>query len=98
MQLKEVRATDKYVTASITDRGQVTIPSEVRAALGLKNRTKVSFRIAIDGTVTLEPSATDWRASYGAIKPMHRPEDWKKIAEDAREERAERVIEQMKRN
>jgi len=39
-------------TASVTERGQVTIPAEVRRLLGLKKRDKLSF-VVEDGIVTV---------------------------------------------
>ena len=38
----------REITASVTERGQVTIPAEVRKALGIKARDKVSFVIVME--------------------------------------------------
>jgi antitoxin PrlF len=39
--------------ATITSKGQVTIPSLIRNQLGVKPGDKLTFSIAADGTVTL---------------------------------------------
>ncbi|MGE3597023.1 MAG: AbrB/MazE/SpoVT family DNA-binding domain-containing protein [Dehalococcoidia bacterium] len=44
----------KELVATLTERGQVTIPSEVRDLLGLKPRDQVVFAID-DGQVRLKP-------------------------------------------
>lgn len=41
-------------TATMTSKGQVTIPIEVRRRLGLKKGDRVAFEMA-DGTATLRP-------------------------------------------
>jgi AbrB family looped-hinge helix DNA binding protein len=39
--------------AAVTSKGQITIPVEVRRALGLKARDRVVFTTLMDGTVVL---------------------------------------------
>ncbi len=45
----------REITATTTQRNQVTIPAEVRRLLGLKPRDKVAFTIGDGGEVHLEP-------------------------------------------
>ena len=42
------------VPATVTSKGQVTIPARVRKALGLSAGDRIIFRVA-DGTVVLRP-------------------------------------------
>jgi antitoxin PrlF len=42
------------ITATITERGQTTVPAAIRRMLGLGARDKVVFRGLPDGTVVLE--------------------------------------------
>lgn len=53
--------------STITDKGQTTVPKEVRDALGIKPRQRLQWDLATDGTVTVrpEPSAL---ALYGSLK------------------------------
>lgn len=43
------------IEATITERGQTTVPSAIRKALGLERNGKVMFRQMEDGTVTIAP-------------------------------------------
>lgn len=44
------------MTATVTTKGQVTIPKPVRDLLGLMPGSKVDFRRNADGDVVLEPA------------------------------------------
>jgi len=68
----------KESLATITAKGQVTIPAEIRRALGLKPRDKIAF-ILNQGEVKLEPSSSMLRAGFGAVKPRKKPEDFKEL-------------------
>jgi antitoxin PrlF len=61
-------------TGTITTKGQITIPKEVRDRLRLKAGTRVSFVFGPKDTVTLRPVKTDIRFLKGMIKsPLDRP-------------------------
>ena len=68
----------KESLATITAKGQVTIPADIRKALGLKPRDKVAF-IFDEGEVKLEPSSSTLIAGFGAVKPRKKPEDFKEL-------------------
>ena len=86
----------REITASVTERGQVTIPAEVRKALGLKPRDKVSFRME-GKIVTILPASFTWRSAYGSVKPQRKPEDFKELSRQAQDELAERSLRKMRR-
>ena len=76
---------------TMTQKGQVTIPQEIRARLGLKPKDRVRF--AVDGeVVTLQPAASQLLAGYGAVAPKHRPEDWVRVREEIEQAIAEEVV------
>jgi antitoxin PrlF len=54
-------------TSTVTTKGQVTIPSKLRKALGLSPGKKVAFRLE-DGKITLEPLKDDITAAFGLLK------------------------------
>ena len=85
-------------TATITERGQVTIPAEIRKKLGLKTRGKVTFRLNEDDTVSLRRPAFTIESAFGSIKPMNTPEDWDARIREAKEEKAEETIRKMREN
>ncbi len=86
----------KELRTVITRKGQVTIPVEIRRALGLKRGDKVAF-IKVDGEVRLAPSGSIVERTAGAFKtrgPAFTAEQLRESAERAMaEEAAERVEE-----
>lgn len=80
------------MTTSITKKGQVTIPAEVRKALSLKPRDKVAFEIR-GGEAVIKPVPSDLLAGFGAVQPKERPEDFMRMREDMQEWVAEEVLE-----
>ena len=84
----------REITATVTERGQVTIPAEVRRALGLKPRDKVNFVID-DDQIRIVPVAFTWRSAFGSIKPVRRPEDFNELSRLAQEELAQRSVKKM---
>jgi antitoxin PrlF len=54
--------------STITDKFQTTIPREVRKALGLKPRQRVSYEIRSDGSAVLRPEP-DLDELFGSLKP-----------------------------
>lgn len=43
----------KSLEATVTSKGQVTIPAEIRRRSGIKKNTKVQFNMMEDGTVQM---------------------------------------------
>ena len=43
----------KFLEATVTSKGQVTIPAEIRRRSGIKKNTKVRFNMMEDGTVQM---------------------------------------------
>jgi AbrB family looped-hinge helix DNA binding protein len=81
----------RELVASVTDRGQVTIPAEVRKALGIKAREKVIFVIE-DGNVSLKRPKFTIETAYGSVPPLPVPMDWSEMRRVAEEEQAQRVV------
>ena len=80
----------KQITTTITQRGQVTIPAEVRRMLGVKPRDKVAFTID-KGEVRLEPVPFSLESAYGSVKPSSKPEDFERITQAAKDDKAEKT-------
>ena len=79
----------KEIITTMTQRGQVTVPSEVRRLLGLKPRDKVAFSIE-DDEVRLTPARFTLESAFGSVKPLKRREDFKRISREARDEKLTR--------
>jgi antitoxin PrlF len=73
---------------TITRKGQVTIPAEIRSRLGLKPKDRVRFEMHGD-TVTLRPATSRLLRWYGSVTPKDRPEDFRKMREEFEEGVAE---------
>jgi antitoxin PrlF len=59
-------------TATITSKGQITIPKEVRRALSLRTGHRVSFLVREDGVVEMHPETVDLMSLYATLKPRVR--------------------------
>ena len=59
-------------TATITSKGQVTIPVDVRRSMHLETGDRVEFRVRDDGVVELIAAHEDVRALFGILKPKVR--------------------------
>jgi antitoxin PrlF len=55
-------------TATMTSKGQITIPADIRKKLRLKAGTKVDFAQNENGEIVLKPKIGDIRKLYGIVK------------------------------
>jgi len=58
--------------ATVTSKGQITVPKAVRDAIGLIAGDQVDFRVREDGVVEMVPATTELSSLFGAIKPAVR--------------------------
>ena len=86
----------KEIVATMTQKGQVTIPVEIRHLLGLKAKDKVAFSID-EGNIRLAPAKYTLENVFGVVKPINKPEDFKKLKQIAIKEHVKKVIEEMKK-
>ncbi|RMG98477.1 MAG: AbrB/MazE/SpoVT family DNA-binding domain-containing protein [Candidatus Dadabacteria bacterium] len=54
-------------TATLTSKGQTTIPKEVRDYLGLRSGDRIDF-VFLDGRVVLQPATRDVRELRGCLR------------------------------
>ena len=58
--------------ATLTSKGQTTIPRDIRRHLGLKSGDKIRFIVEDDGRVVVVPATLSIRALRGSLpKPRH---------------------------
>ena len=74
----------EFVT-TVTQKGQVTIPGELRKALKIEPKDKIAFELT-DGEVRLRPMRSRLTAGYGAVKPKTKPEDFRGMRREVEEE------------
>lgn len=54
--------------ATVTYKGQITLPKAVREQLGVRPGDRVSFRATEDGSIVVEADTVDLAALRGAVK------------------------------
>ena len=84
----------KELLATMTKRGQVTVPAEVRRLLGLKPYQKVAFTIE-DNQVSLRPARFTLESAYQSVPPLKQPLSDEEMSRIAKEERAERAMRKL---
>ena len=55
-------------TATVTSKGQITVPKDIRELLGLRVGDRIVFRPKEDGSVVVEPETVDIRSLRGCLK------------------------------
>jgi len=80
----------KEIVSTVTSKGQVTIPVEVRKHLRLSRGAKLSFVIEDEGTVQLRvPKYSNVASIAGAAGSLDKSLSWQQVREVAREDRLE---------
>jgi antitoxin PrlF len=83
--MQQVERTQREVHATVTSKGQVTIPVEIRRLLGVRTRDKVVFRVE-DDQVHLARSGSVVERTAGALAgpgPKLSAKDERATAEEA---------------
>jgi AbrB family looped-hinge helix DNA binding protein len=76
------------IISTITSKGQVTIPSEVRKHLGITTNDKIAFVIDSEGEVKLRvPRYPDIQSLRGAAGTLKTPLSWQQMQEIAQKDR-----------
>lgn len=78
-------------STTVTSKGQVTIPGELRRALNIKPKDKVAFEL-VNGEIRLRPVSSRVMAGFGAVRPRRRPEDFRKVRREVEKEMGEGAI------
>ncbi len=55
-------------TATLTSKGQITLPKIVREVMGVDTGDQISFRIQEDGKIYVEPENVDLMSLKGILK------------------------------
>jgi len=59
-------------TATVTSKGQITIPADVRRRLGLESGDRVEF-VEVDGGFAIKPATDDVRVLKGLLRKPATP-------------------------
>lgn len=82
-------------TATLSSKGQLTIPQPIREKLGLQAGTKVLL-ILRDGTVEMQPISGDIQQWRGVLKEGGSVADLDQVRERTRQAIAEEVVREMR--
>jgi AbrB family looped-hinge helix DNA binding protein len=56
-------------SSTVTSKGQITLPKEIRVRLGVKPGDRVAFREGPDGSILVEAETVDLMRLRGRIRP-----------------------------
>ncbi len=84
----------RQVITRVTSKGQVTIPVEIRRALGIKPRDRVEFSLA-DGVATVAKAKSVVEKWAGAFKGTGGPIDIKRLRREFEDSMARNVRREM---
>lgn len=77
----------REILATITSKGQITMPKEVREQLGVSTHDRVAFVIEDDGTIKVRvPQYPTVASLAGAAGSLKHPVSWQEMREIARED------------
>lgn len=65
--------------ATLSSKGQVTLPKAVRHRLNLRRQDKLIFTVIDDDLFAIKPIKKDILDFAGTVKPKEKPEDFHKI-------------------
>jgi bifunctional DNA-binding transcriptional regulator/antitoxin component of YhaV-PrlF toxin-antitoxin module len=86
----------REVLATVTSKGQVTLPVEVQRCLGLGPHDKVTFAIDTEtNEVTLRPTAFTPQSVFGSVAPATSTEDFSRISREAWAEKLAREADRL---
>lgn len=84
----------REIAATISSKGQITLPVAVRRLLRVGPRDRVVFSIE-DDQVRLIPAAYTLESALGSVPPIATDDDLEGQIEDAREERVQRLVAEL---
>lgn len=88
----------REIIATVTSKGQVTIPAEVRSYLGIETHDKIAFVLDDEGRVHLRvPRFSSIESLRGAAGCLQQPMSWqemKQIAYDRDFDRLQSLVRQ----
>ena len=88
---------ERKATRAVTQKGQVTIPVEIRRMLEIEPYDRVVFYVE-DDKVYLAPEGETIESNFGAVTPLSQPEDFQALRDRAIEGRVDQTIKEMTAN
>jgi len=76
---------------TVTEKGQVTIPQEIRRIMGLQPHDKVRFEV-VGNTISIKRASSKLLQWFGSVAPKEKPEDFSAVREAFEKTIAEEVV------
>ena len=76
---------------TVTAKGQITIPQEIRRIMGLRPHDKVRFEVVGD-TISIKHASSKLLQRFGSVAPKEKPEDFRAAREAFEKAVAEEVV------
>ena len=80
--------------SKVTSKGQVTLPKELREALGIRAADEVTFELR-EGEAVIKPARRGFLSRFGSISLQERPEDWQKVRELVSKDIAQKITKDL---
>ena len=84
----------KELVRTLTAKGQVTVPIEVRKLLDIGPADRIVFQI-VDGRVEVKAAPMSLEETFGAVRPISRPEDFDYLRKTAISEHTEKTMKEL---
>ncbi|MCC6674279.1 MAG: AbrB/MazE/SpoVT family DNA-binding domain-containing protein [Thermomicrobiales bacterium] len=80
-----------YYTSSVSPKGQITLPVELRRRLDIEPQDVVIIELK-SGSIQIEKAESRLLSGFGAVPVPESDRDWKTIERDAFDDSAERTL------
>ncbi len=89
----------KELLTSVTKKGQITLPAEIRRSLGIKEGDKVAVSLVEvtegeEPQAVLKPVRSVAAMTFGAVPPLREPLTWQQMREIAREDHVQEIAQE----
>lgn len=87
----------KQYQSTVSSKGQITLPADVRRRLGLSTSDKVLIVLDDDGKVELRCPRFTLESVFGSVRSLpNESEDFEREIEEAMEERAAELVRRLR--
>ena len=87
----------KVTYSTVSSKGQVTLPADVRKHLGISTHDKIAFVIQPQGTVEVKtPKYPTISSLAGAAGRLKKPLAWKEVERLAHEDHVEEIMKDLR--
>lgn len=74
----------KEFESRVGQKGQITLPAELREKWGIKAKDKVRIVPEADG-LKVQPAGSKMAKHFGSVQPVHSPEDYTEVRREFEE-------------